>query len=167
MLIRVHLFVFEVVGSAVLCVASHKRPGCFFQVILQVSVSGWDHARVLCFKIPGLVLFLGKPCILGKGGLIWKSVDITDFCNDAFRENRTNPLDGGQGIGNQFHLSGNGLIKGINLLLHCQYEAYGYGKHLVNGVIYRLWQAVGAPDGFLDGFRHRVRAREAVLPFLK
>lgn len=121
MLILVYIFVFEVVEATVICDASHKRPGCFFQVVRQVAFSGLNHVRVLRFRIPRLVLFPGKPRILGEGGLIWKSVDITDFCNNGCRENRTNPLDGGQGIGHQFHLSGNGLIKGIDLLLHCPY----------------------------------------------
>ena len=46
------------------------------------------------------------------------------------------------------------------------YGDYGYRKHLVNGVSYRLWQTVGAPSGFLDGFGYGIRVREAVLPFL-
>lgn len=56
MLVLVDLFVFEVVEAAVLCVASHKRQGSFTQVILQVTVSGFDHARVLRFKISVLTL---------------------------------------------------------------------------------------------------------------
>jgi hypothetical protein len=78
----------------------------------------------LRFKVTLLVLFPGRPCIFNEGGLIGESVDITDFRKDAGREHWPDSLDGCQGIGYQFHLFGNRLIKDFDLLLHCSYRAY-------------------------------------------
>ena len=66
MLELIDLMELEVIVAPELGVASSHGVGGFQQVVAKVAVAGLYHARILCFKVTGLVLRPYKTGILGN-----------------------------------------------------------------------------------------------------
>jgi len=66
MLELVDLMELEVIVAPELGVASSHGVGGFQQVVAKVTVSGFNHSGILCFKVTGLVLRPYKTGILGN-----------------------------------------------------------------------------------------------------
>ena len=100
MLVFVDLFVFKVVISPKLGVASSHRVGGFQQIVAEETVAGFNEACVLCLKFTGLVLFPDEASVFGDRSLGLETVDIADFSDDTGRVDLANAGDRGQGVGN-------------------------------------------------------------------
>ena len=77
--------VFEVIVALKLGVASSHRVCSFQQVVAKESVTGFNHAGVLGFKIARLMLCPHKAGILGNGSLRLETVDVADLGDDTSR----------------------------------------------------------------------------------
>ena len=117
MLVLVDLFEFEVVVAPELGVASSHGVGGFQQVVAEIAVAGFNHLRMLRFKVAGLVPVPDKACIFGNRGLGVEAMDIPDFGDDTGRVDLPNAGNRGQGIGDDFKLLFNGLVQNFDLFL--------------------------------------------------
>ena len=114
MLVLVDLFEFEVV---VLGVASSHRVGGFQQVVAEISVAGFNHLRMLCLKVAGLVPAPDKACVFGNRGLGVEAMDIPNFGDDTGRVDLPNAGNRGQGIWDDLRLLFNGFVQNFDLFL--------------------------------------------------
>ena len=81
---------------------------------------------------------------LGDRGLRIKAVDIADFSDDTGGVDLANARNGGQSVRDDLKLLFNGLIQYLDLFFQGTHRGNGNGHGLIHGIIYRLWQPVGA-----------------------
>ena len=110
MLVLFDLFVFEVIVTPELGVASSHGVGGFQQIIAKETVAGPNEPGVLSFKGTGLVLRPGKAGIFSNGRMGMKTIDIADLSDHAGGVDFADAGDRSKRVGNDFELLFNGFV---------------------------------------------------------
>jgi len=153
--------------GAIFAVAPLDREGGFTEIVAQVGVAGAGEMGFFGLEFRRTRLAPFEAGELGDLRLLAvKAFHPADLSDDARRQNRSQAGDGGEGIGNGFHLFGNGGIQAFAQGFQMADVFQAETQDQIDGRLQGLRQGIGVTGNLLQALGILGGVGEAMLALL-